>query len=81
MKELNNYLLLIAQFVLSIAASFAAGYLAPYYFYGILDQGTRLLVGLVFAFVVAMADMYFIVRFMLQAEGVIDLREMDKKRN
>ncbi len=67
--------------MVSIVTAFAAGYLAPYYFYGILDPGKRLLTGVVFAFIVAVADMYFIIRFFLETEGVINLDKIAKKVN
>ena len=73
MKELNSYLILIFQFILSVATSFIAGYLMPYYFYGIADTGKRLLVGIIFAFVVGIADLYFVIRFFLETDGVLDL--------
>ncbi len=38
-KELNSYLLLIGQFVVSVVTAFVAGYLAPYYLYGVVDSG------------------------------------------
>ena len=62
MKELNSYLLLIFQFLFSVVTSFFAGYLAPYFFYGVTDVGKRLLVGIILAFMVAIADLYFIIR-------------------
>ena len=72
MEEINRYLLLVFQFVLSMASAFAFGYLAPFYFYGTLAVGPRLLYGIISAFVVGMADLYFVIRHLLQMEGVID---------
>ena len=71
MKELNNYLLIVAQFVISLICSFAFGYLAPYYFYQTTEVGPRLLTGIIFAFVVALAELYFVLKFLLETEGVI----------
>jgi len=71
-KELNNYLLIVAQLVISIVCSFAFGYLAPYYFYQTTEVGPRLLSGIIFAFVVALADLYFVMKFLLETEGVIE---------
>merc|ERR1711874_23166 len=75
MKEINSYILLIVQFVVSVAASFLFGFLAPYYFWGREDLGGRLLIGIVVAFVVGCADMYFVIRHMLVEEGVIQIKE------
>ena len=71
-KELNNYLLIILQLVVSVACSFTFGYLAPYYLAQVSEVGPRLLSGLMVAFVVALADLYFVLKFFLETEGVID---------
>lgn len=72
LEEINRYLLLVFQFVLSMASAFAFGYLAPFYFYGTVVVGPRLLYGIISAFVVGMADLYFVMRHLLQIEGVIE---------
>ena len=55
-----------------MASAFAFGYLAPFYFYGTVAVGPRLLYGIISAFVVGMADLYFVMRHLLQIEGVIE---------
>ena len=75
MEEINRYLLLVFQFVLSMASAFAFGYLAPFYFYGTVAVGPRLLYGIISGFVVGMADLYFVMRHLLQIEGVIDMKK------
>ena len=72
MKELNNYLLIVLQLVVSLICSFAFGYLAPYYFYHTTEVGPRLLSGIFVAFVVGLADLYFVLKFFLETEGVIE---------
>lgn len=79
MKEINSYLILIFQFVVSTATGFAFGYFAPFFLYGIQSVGKRLLVGIIIAFVVAIADLYFIIRGFLEEDGVIDLKSKFKK--
>ena len=74
-EEINRYLLLVFQFVLSMASAFAFGYLAPFYFYGTVAVGPRLLYGIISGFVVGMADLYFVMRHLLQIEGVIDMKK------
>ncbi len=44
-------------------------------------SGKRLLVGVLFGFIVAIADLYFIIRFFLETEGVVNLQQMSKKVN
>ena len=78
-QDLNRFIVVIFQFVISIASSFAFGYLAPYYLYGTLSVGPRLLYGIISAFVVGMADLYFVIRHLLETEGIIDLT--DKKES
>jgi len=78
-QELNRYLVLILQFVVSLISAFAFGYLAPYYFYGTVAVGPRLLYGIISAFVIGMADLYFVIRHLLETEGVIELGEKKKK--
>ena len=65
--------------MISLVSAFAFGYLAPYYFYGTLAVGPRLLYGIISAFVVGMADLYFVIRHLLEVEGVIDLTEKKQK--
>merc|ERR1712111_26405 len=61
MRELNNYLLIIVQLVITVGCSFAFGYFAPYFIRGVTNVGTRLLTGILCAFVVAIADLYFVI--------------------
>lgn len=76
-KEINNFLLIIAQFVLSVACSFMFGFLAPYYLYGRADLGPRLLFGIICAFIVGCADMYFVIRQMLEEDGISLSKKLD----
>jgi len=69
-KEVNSFLLLIMQFVVSVACSFMFGYLSPYYLYGRTDMGGRLLFGIICGFVVGCADMYFVIRQLLEDDGI-----------
>ena len=80
-EEINRYLLLVFQFVLSMASAFAFGYLAPFYFYGTIAVGPRLLYGIISAFVVGMADLYFVIRHLLLMEGVIEKPTIDSRDN
>jgi len=71
LRELNNYLLLILQFLITVGCSFAFGFFAPYFTRGVTNVATRLLCGILVAFVVAFADLYFVLKFLLEIEGVI----------
>ena len=76
-KELNNFLLLILQFVVSVVCSFMFGFLGPYYLYGKTDLGGRLLFGIICAFIVGCADMYFVIRQMLEEDGILLAKKID----
>jgi len=77
LKELNNFLLLIVQFVVSVVCSFMFGFLGPYYLYGKTDLGGRLLAGIICAFIVGCADMYFVIRQMLEEDGILLAKKHD----
>lgn len=70
LREVNSYLVLILQFLVSVFASFAFGYLAPYYLYGQTEVGPRLLIGVLCGFVAGVADLYFVIRQMLDDDGI-----------
>merc|ERR1712059_146913 len=70
MREVNGFLPLIMQFVVSVVCSFFFGYLSPYYLWGKVEIGPRLLFGIVCGFAVGCADMYFVIRHMLEEDGI-----------
>jgi len=76
-KEVNAFLLLIMQFVVSVVCSFMFGYLSPYYLYGKTDMGGRLLFGIICGFVVGCADMYFVIRQLLEDDGILLAKKID----
>jgi hypothetical protein len=75
--QVNSYLILIVQFLVSVGASFAFGYLAPFYLTGQTDVGPRLLIGVLMAFVVGIADLYFVIRQMLADDGIQLAKKLD----
>jgi len=76
-KEINSFLILILQFVVSVVCSFMFGFLGPYYLYGKTDLGGRLLAGIICAFIVGCADMYFVIRQMLEEDGILLSKKID----
>jgi len=76
-KEVNAFLLLIMQFVVSVVCSFMFGYFSPYYLYGKTDMGGRLLFGIICGFVVGCADMYFVIRQLLEDDGILLAKKID----
>jgi len=76
-KEVNSFLLLIMQFVVSVVCSFMFGYMSPYYLYGKTDMGGRLLFGIICGFAVGCADMYFVIRQLLEEDGIVLAKKID----
>jgi len=70
LQEVNGFLMLIVQFVVSVVCAFMAGYMGPYLLYGRTDMGSRLLIGIVLGFIVGCADMYFVIRQLLEEDGI-----------
>ena len=40
-QEINSHLIMVFQLVVSVATAFVFGYMAPYFFYGMNNAGTR----------------------------------------
>ena len=80
-KELNNHLILVFQLVLSVLTAFAFGYFTPYLVYGVVAIDTRLITGILFAFVVGIADLYFVIRYFLRLDGVFPFDEDSAKKS
>lgn len=76
-KELNNIIVMLLQFVVSVAASFVFGYMAPYLLWGRIEVGPRLIFGTFAAFFVGIADLYFVIREHLSEDGI----RIEKKIN
>ena len=81
MKELNNQLILVFQLLVSVLTAFAFGYFSPYLFYGVAAVDTRLITGILFAFVVGVADLYFVIRYFLRLDGVYPFDEDYSKKS
>ncbi|XP_020278691.1 transmembrane protein 199 [Pseudomyrmex gracilis] len=60
MKQINKQLIAIAQFVFSVAAGFAFGFIGIELIVGNLDFGFRLLLGIMFSLIIALAEIYFL---------------------
>lgn len=57
-KQINRQLIAVLQFIFSVAACFAAGFMSTSGY----DFGFRLLVGIICGLVVALAEMYFLAK-------------------
>lgn len=81
MKELNNQILMVFQFVISVITAFVFGYMAPFFLVGTSNTAPRILIGLCVSFVVGIADLYFVLKYLLETEGVITRPEMSQSDN
>lgn len=61
-KQINRQLIAVAQFICSVLAGFAFGFIGIELMVGTLDFGFRLLLGIICALVVALAEIYFLAK-------------------
>lgn len=59
-KQINKQLIAVAQFVFSVLAGFAFGFIGVELIVGNLDFGFRLLLGIICALIIALAEIYFL---------------------
>ncbi|XP_065094907.1 transmembrane protein 199-like [Ochlerotatus camptorhynchus] len=62
MKQINRQLIAVAQFIFSVAAGFAFGFIGIELIIGQLDFGFRLLLGIMIALIIALAEIYFLAK-------------------
>ncbi|XP_035896668.1 transmembrane protein 199 [Anopheles stephensi] len=62
MKQINRHLIAVAQFLFSVAAGFAFGFVGIELLVGQLDFGFRLLLGIIIALIIALAEIYFLAK-------------------
>ncbi|XP_033232137.1 transmembrane protein 199 [Belonocnema kinseyi] len=62
MKEMNKQLIAIFQFVSTVLAGFAFGFLGIELIVGDLDFGFRLLLGIIISLIIALAEIYFLAK-------------------
>uniref|UniRef100_A0A1B6KIT6 Endoplasmic reticulum-based factor for assembly of V-ATPase n=1 Tax=Graphocephala atropunctata TaxID=36148 RepID=A0A1B6KIT6_9HEMI len=61
-KEINRQLIAVLQFVVSVGAGFAFGFIGVELIVGDLDFGFRLLLGVMCALIIALAEIYFLAK-------------------
>lgn len=59
---MNRQLIGVAQFIFSVAAGFAFGFIGVELIVGNLDFGFRLLLGVIIALIIALAEIYFLAK-------------------
>lgn len=61
-KQMNKHLIAVFQFILSVLAGFAFGFIGVELIIGNLDFGFRLLMGIICSLVIALAELYFLAK-------------------
>ncbi|PSN53327.1 hypothetical protein C0J52_04103 [Blattella germanica] len=62
LKQINKQLIAVAQFIFSVLAGFAFGFIGIELLVGNLDFGFRLLLGVMFSLIIALAEIYFLAK-------------------
>lgn len=61
-KQINRQLIAVFQFIVSVLAGFAFGFIGIELIVGNLDFGFRLLLGIICALIIALAEIYFLAK-------------------
>lgn len=61
-KQINRQLIAVAQFIFSVLAGFAFGFIGIELLIGDLDFGFRLLLGIICSLIIALAEIYFLAK-------------------
>ena len=75
MKQINKQLIAVAQFIFSVLSGFLFGFLGIELIIGNLDFGFRLLLGIIVALVIALAEIYFLAKKLSEEYDVPDITE------
>ncbi|CAO1413025.1 unnamed protein product [Diamesa hyperborea] len=78
MKQINKQLIAVAQFVFSVLSGFLFGFLGIELIIGNLDFGFRLLLGIIVALIIALAEIYFLAKKLSEE---YDVPETGDKKN
>lgn len=64
----------VAQFIFSVIAGFAFGFIGVELIVGSLDFGFRLLLGIICALVIALAEIYFLAKKLIEEEDAMEMK-------
>lgn len=68
MKQINRQLIAVAQFIFSVVSGFFFGFIGIELIVGELEFGFRLLLGIMCALVIALAEIYFLAKKLIEEE-------------
>lgn len=81
---MNTHLIAVFQFILSVLAGFAFGFIGVELIIGNLDFGFRLLLGIICSLTIALAELYFLAKklnedlnYEFQAEKITTQKKMN----
>lgn len=77
-KQINRQLIAVAQFLFSVLAGFAFGFIGVELIVGQLDFGFRLLLGIMTALIIALAEIYFLAKKLNEDYDVLTNFKQDK---
>ncbi|KAH8284370.1 hypothetical protein KR018_010607 [Drosophila ironensis] len=72
LKSLNKQIIAVVQFIFSVAAGFTFGFFGVNLMVGPLPFGFRLLLGVIVALIIALAEMYFLAKKLHEYDEVLD---------
>jgi TMEM199 family protein len=78
-KQINRHLIAVAQFLFSVAAGFAFGFIGIELIVGNLDFGFRLLLGIMIALIIALAEIYFLAKTLNEEYDIINVDQPSQK--
>jgi hypothetical protein len=67
-KQINRQLIAVFQFIVTVASGFAFGFIGVELIVGDLDFGFRLLLGIICALIIALAEIYFLAKKLIEEE-------------
>ncbi|XP_065354089.1 uncharacterized protein LOC135948645 [Calliphora vicina] len=71
-KAINSQIIAVLQFVFSVAAGFAFGFLGINLIIGNMEFGLRLLLGIMCALIIALAEIYFLAKKLHEYDNTVD---------
>ncbi|EDV94432.1 uncharacterized protein LOC6567905 [Drosophila grimshawi] len=78
LKSLNKQIIAVAQFIFSVAAGFTFGFFGVNLMVGPLPFGFRILLGVIVALIIALAEMYFLAKKLHEYDEVLDAPKRKK---
>lgn len=72
MKAINSQIIAVLQFIFSVAAGFTFGFLGINLIIGNIEFGLRLLLGIMCALIIALAEIYFLAKKLNEYDNTVD---------